>query len=349
MRALLMPEIARHMGIVLLKPGKELMGLFSGGRILIERQPDSMKDLPSGRIADARQLLAEDPTLTPFFLDARVVRAAGGVTALEDWLGRNVSECQWPHSNYHHRELVMFRHEPGSIVACWHCDNELRNQNDKVLDELIARNLADWVIECVRIKTGCAADRMLSLAELCWWAVSEGIGDAITENMASRSLGLKDDPFQSVYKESEIVPSYPAADILAERISLVPVRQAAAEPQPEPKAVKPVVQVQVDPEAPATLFARPKRIRWISPRFIEWVKTQPCACCGQPADDAHHLIGWGQGGMATRAHDIFTIPLCRVHHRQLHDNPAAFEREYAPQPVLIIQLLDRAYALGVLA
>ena len=39
-----MPEIARHMGIVLLKPGKELMGLFSGGRILIERQPDSMKD-----------------------------------------------------------------------------------------------------------------------------------------------------------------------------------------------------------------------------------------------------------------------------------------------------------------
>ena len=104
-----------------------------------------------------------------------------------------------------------------------------------------------------------------------------------------------------------------------------------------------------DPEAPATLFARPKRIRWISPRFIEWVKTQPCACCGQPADDAHHLIGWGQGGMATKAHDIFTIPLCRVHHRQLHDNPAAFEREYAPQPVLIIQLLDRAYALGVLA
>ena len=72
-------------------------------------------------------------------------------------------------------------------------------------------------------------------------------------------------------------------------------------------------------------------------------------CCGQSADDAHHLIGWGQGGVGTKAHDIFTIPLCRKHHRQLHENPRAFEREYGTQPVLIIKLLDRAYALGVLA
>ncbi|WP_444849635.1 DUF968 domain-containing protein, partial [Klebsiella quasipneumoniae] len=129
---------------------------------------------------------------------------------------------------------------------------------------------------------------MRSPAELCWWAVAEGVGDAITENMASRSLGLQDEPFQSVSKESAIVPSSSAADLPAERMSLVHARQKVAEPQPQPKAVIPIVQVQVDPEAPATLFARPKRIRWISPRFIEWVKTQPCACCGQPADDAHH-------------------------------------------------------------
>lgn len=72
-------------------------------------------------------------------------------------------------------------------------------------------------------------------------------------------------------------------------------------------------------------------------------------CCGQPADDAHHLIGWGQGGVGTKAHDIFTIPLCRKHHRALHHDPAAFEREYGTQPVLIIKLLDRAYSLGVLS
>ncbi|WP_412852892.1 DUF968 domain-containing protein [Enterobacter hormaechei] len=48
---------------------------------------------------------------------------------------------------------------------------------------------------------------------------------------------------------------------------------------PEPAPVKPVVVVIVDSEAPATFFARPKRIRWVSPDFLTWVKTQPCMCC----------------------------------------------------------------------
>ncbi|MDH8399342.1 DUF968 domain-containing protein, partial [Klebsiella pneumoniae] len=65
---------------------------------------------------------------------------------------------------------------------------------------------------------------------------------------------------------------------------------------------KPLVPVNVAPVAPATLFARPKRSRWLSADFISWVKKQPCMCCGQPADDAHHLIGWGQGGVGTKAH-----------------------------------------------
>jgi hypothetical protein len=94
---------------------------------------------------------------------------------------------------------------------------------------------------------------------------------------------------------------------------------------------------------------RPKRIRWENSNYLAWVKTQPCACCGQRADDPHHLIGWGQGGMATKAHDILVIPLCRIHHTELHNDPGKFERKYGAQPALIINLLDRAYALGVLA
>ncbi|MFW0974766.1 hypothetical protein [Leclercia pneumoniae] len=57
------------------------------------------------------------------------------------------------------------------------------------------------------------------------------------------------------------------------------------------------------------------------------VKTQPCACCGQHADDSNHLIGWGQGGMATKALDIFVIPLCPIHYTELHNNPVEFERK----------------------
>lgn len=253
---------------------------------------------------------------------------------------RNLTET---HSDYHHHELVPFRHSTGVIIACWHCDNELKNQTEQTLDQLVGVNNADWVIDTARIALGLDAQRSLSLAELCWWAVGAGIGDEITEEMARRSLRIKDDGIKSVYRESEIVPSVPATSILSPRLEKTIKPTAITTPG------KPLVPVNVDPVAPATLFARPKRSRWLSADFISWVKKQPCMCCGQPADDAHHLIGWGQGGVGTKAHDVFTIPLCRKHHRALHHDPAAFEREYGTQPVLIIKLLDRAYALGVLA
>lgn len=347
MRALLNVDVARHLGVVLLKPGSELMRLFGKGRVLVEMPPSEMDSLPSGRLPDARQPLRDDTELRPFFQNERVLKAAGGINAMEEWLERSVKHCQWPHSIYHHPELVNFRHEPGVIRACWHCDNELRNQAVQSLDTLVVSNVTDWIIDTALGYLGYNHERMLSLAELCWWAVSVGVGGEITEEMARRSLKLKDEGFKSVYRESDIVPSVPATSILAQRVTTLPPKSAP--PESSPVLPKPVVDVLVDSEAPATFFARPKRIRWESPHFLAWVKTQPCICCGQPADDAHHLIGWGQGGIGTKAHDIFTIPLCRKHHRQLHHDPLSFEREYGTQPALIIKLLDRAYALGVLA
>lgn len=117
MRALLKPVIVREMGLIMLKPGSELFGLFHHGRVLIEKPPEYMTRWPSGKIPDARQPLAEDGGLVPFFTDERVIRAAGGITALEEWLCRRVSHCQWTHSEYHHRELVNMRHEPGQYVS----------------------------------------------------------------------------------------------------------------------------------------------------------------------------------------------------------------------------------------
>ncbi|MGT6329409.1 DUF968 domain-containing protein [Escherichia coli] len=83
--------------------------------------------------------------------------------------------------------------------------------------------------------------------------------------------------------------------------------------------------------------------------YTRWVKTQPCACCGKPADDPHHLIGHGQGGMGTKAHDLFVLPLCRKHHDELHADTVAFEEKYGSQLELIFRFIDRALAIGVLA
>ena len=94
---------------------------------------------------------------------------------------------------------------------------------------------------------------------------------------------------------------------------------------------------------------RPKRRRWEKEKYTRWVKTQQCMCCNNPADDSHHLIGHGQGGMGTKAHDLFVIPLCRRHHDELHADPVAFEAKHGDQLVLLFRFLDRALAIGVLA
>ncbi|MWC62597.1 DUF977 family protein [Escherichia coli] len=67
------------------------------------------------------------------------------------------------------------------------------------------------------------------------------------------------------------------------------------------------------------------------------------------ADDPHHLIGHGQGGMGTKAHDLFVLPLCRKHHNELHTDTVAFEEKYGSQLELIFRFIDRALAIGVLA
>jgi hypothetical protein len=332
-----------RLGVVLLKPGRDLMHLFSSGRVLVEAQPERYSRLPTGRIPDARQPLAEDTTLEPFFTDERVIAAAGGLSGLEYWLEHNVHACQYPHSDYHHKEHVIMRHPPGSIVLCWHCENQLRDQTTAQLSALARRNVIDWVIDIVRIKLRYNKERELALAELCWWAVCAGVGDAITEGMAERSLLLPTEPFLPVYKESDIVPSVPATSILQREMAQV--KPVGMPPGEEPPTV---LTLAADPESPQSLMLLPKRRRWICKPYTDWVKTQPCSGCQRPADDPHHIIGHGMGGTATKAHDLFVIPLCRVCHDELHADVAAFEQKHGTQLELLFRFLDRALGIGVI-
>lgn len=345
MRAILTAEIVRTMGIVLLKPGRELMTLFSHGRILVESVPQNMASLAPGRIPDARQPLANDPEIAGFFIDERVIRAAGGISGLEYWLENRHRECQYPHSEYHHDELVTMRYPPGAIRVCWHCDNQLRDHTTDLLTRLAQENVIEWIIEKVLRDLGHSRERTLSIAELCWWALTHGVSEAITESLARKALRLANEPIPSVWRESDILPTELATSILKRHTDSYSPDPALQEPVLD----APITPLIVDPEPPASFFKKPKRIRWENQSYLAWVKSQPCECCRQPADDPHHLIGHGQGGMGTKAHDAFAIPLCRRHHNELHNDPVKFERKYGSQLEMLKNVLDRAFALGVLA
>uniref|UniRef100_UPI001FF5C6D1 DUF968 domain-containing protein n=1 Tax=Escherichia coli TaxID=562 RepID=UPI001FF5C6D1 len=218
MRVLVTPEIAHRLGIVLFRPGPDAMPLFMQGRVLVEPEPKSMRGLPSGVVPAARQPLAEDKSLLPFFSDERVIRAAGGAGALSDWLLRHVKSCQWPHGDYHHSETVIHRYGAGAMVLCWHCDNQLRDQTSESLEQLAQQNLTAWMIDVIRHAISGAQERELSLAELSWWAVCNQVVDALPEVVLRRSLGLRAEKIRSVYRESDIIPGeQTATSILKQR------------------------------------------------------------------------------------------------------------------------------------
>ena len=64
-----------------------------------------------------------------------------------------------------------------------------------------------------------------------------------------------------------------------------------------------------------------KQAKWRSKKYLDFVRTQPCAICGRPSDHAHHIIGiGGMGGMGTKAPDYMTMPLCVAHHTAMHNS-----------------------------
>ena len=78
MRVLLRPVLVPELGLVIVKPGRESMPVFHNTRVLVEPEPKSMRNLPSGVVPAVRQPLAEDKSLLPFFSNERVIRAVGG-------------------------------------------------------------------------------------------------------------------------------------------------------------------------------------------------------------------------------------------------------------------------------
>ncbi len=346
-RILLRPVLVPELGLVVLRPGRESMQVFHNPRVLVEPEPKSMRGLPSGVVPAVRQPLAEDKSLLPFFSDERVIRAAGGAGALSDWLLRHVKSCQWPHGDYHHSEIVIHRYGTGAMVLCWHCDNQLRDQTSESLGQLAHQNLSAWMIDVIRHAMNGTQERELSLAELSWWAVCNQVADALPEAVLRRSLGLRAEKIRSLYRESDIVPGeQTATSILKQRTkNLAPLPHAHQQNPPQEKTV---VSIAVDPESPAQYLQRQKPQREEMPVYTRWVKTQKCMTCGNQADDPHHIIGHGLGGMGTKADDLFVIPLCCKCHNELHAGVKDFEEKHGSQLLLLIRFLMHARNSGVL-
>jgi hypothetical protein len=63
-------------------------------------------------------------------------------------------------------------------------------------------------------------------------------------------------------------------------------------------------------------LAEPKRLR--DKAHLKFVASQPCLVCERQPSDPHHLRFAQPRALGVKVSDEFTVPLCRGHHRQLH-------------------------------
>jgi hypothetical protein len=81
---------------------------------------------------------------------------------------------------------------------------------------------------------------------------------------------------------------------------------------PAPAAASPSAKIDKSELA----IAEPKRLR--DKAHLKFVASQPCLVCGRQPTDPHHLRFAQSRAIGLKVSDEFTVPLCRTHHRQLH-------------------------------
>jgi hypothetical protein len=120
---------------------------------------------------------------------------------------------------------------------------------------------------------------------------------------------------------------------------------------PNPDATKSSV---ADPKAPGTGRAGvvAKTIRLRDKDHRRFVSSQPCVVCGRSPADAHHLRFAQPRALGRKVSDEFTVPVCRVHHRELHqhgDEAAWWKRVKLDPLPIALRLWQRARLDGTIS
>jgi hypothetical protein len=118
---------------------------------------------------------------------------------------------------------------------------------------------------------------------------------------------------------------------MIEVVSAAPQEQLHSAPaeDPEPPAGKPfltTIEDAVGVESPVTSDNASARRRRVAAKTIRlrdkehctFVRTEPCVVCGRAPTEAHHLRFAQPRALGRKVSDEYTVPVCRLHHRDLH-------------------------------
>jgi hypothetical protein len=92
-----------------------------------------------------------------------------------------------------------------------------------------------------------------------------------------------------------------------------------------------------------------KTIRLRDKEHRRFVATQPCLLCGRAPSDPHHLRFAQPRALGRKVSDEFTVPVCRLHHREIHrhGNEAAWWARVGIEPMAVaLALWSESHPLG---
>jgi ERF superfamily len=76
--------------------------------------------------------------------------------------------------------------------------------------------------------------------------------------------------------------------------------------------------IVVEQRYSGTARALGKTVRLRDKKHRKFVTRQPCLVCGRVPSDSHHLTFTQPHALGHRVSDEFTVPVCRIHHREIH-------------------------------
>jgi hypothetical protein len=89
--------------------------------------------------------------------------------------------------------------------------------------------------------------------------------------------------------------------------------------------------------------------RYRDKAHLEFIASQPCLICGRRPCDPHHLRFAQNRTLSRKVSDEFTVPLCRMHHREAHRSrdERAWWRRLGLDSLKIAEMFWKKSRLGV--
>jgi ERF superfamily len=166
---------------------------------------------------------------------------------------------------------------------------------------------------------GAAALRERMLAEVGKLESADGAADWVHKNLpAKNTLSDEDAKFVEARFREKLAIIESSSE--ANQESAGPVADALVSHDMQPEdllAENPTLLPTVPHEQPPRP-ATTKPIRLRDKEHCKFVATHPCIICGRGPCETHHLRFAQPRAMSRKVSDEYTVPVCRLHHRELH-------------------------------